>query len=52
MLLLVILAKAGIQWPYGTGKRGRYWIPACAGMTSRDPSAGIQPLNSCLWRGA
>jgi hypothetical protein len=43
--LLVIPAQAGgalstdeglvIQSPYGLSGRGRYWIPACAGMTSK-----------------
>jgi hypothetical protein len=34
-LLLVIPAQAGIQSPCGLSERDRYWIPACAGMTSQ-----------------
>ncbi|TAM25185.1 MAG: hypothetical protein EPN68_08330 [Rhodanobacter sp.] len=30
----VIPAQAGIQRLHGLSRRGRYWIPACAGMTS------------------
>jgi hypothetical protein len=33
--LPVIPAQAGIQEPCGLSERGRYWIPACAGMTGQ-----------------